>query len=100
MLIETFKKDIKESDQGNCQRCVIACAINRVLPEGYFASVSNDEYDICRRYGENEWEYNTVVTDVKLPLQVQRYIKRFDQKRTSIKPTVFNIQVPKVAELP
>lgn len=97
MLVEIFKSDIKHGDQGNCQQCVVARAINRVLPEGHVASVVGPYYDI-RETRKNEYGTFTVTVlrDVPLPREVKRYVSRFDKNKKSVLPTVFNITVPEL----
>lgn len=100
MRVEIFKSDIKHGDQSVCQTCVVARAINRVLPEGYISSVRGLKYDIQKVLTTSFGDfYESVKYDLPLPSEVRNYIRRFDKNKKSVLPTVFNITVPELPAL-
>lgn len=98
MRVEVFKTDICHGEQNECKTCVVARAINRKLPEGYFSIVTNDNYDIGKKRALGldvpYWDYDVVVKRVPLNRTVGNYIRRFDKNRKSVCPTVLDIEIP------
>lgn len=63
LLILVTKQDFQSPYRSECQKCAIAQAINRSLPEGYYSSVGYDHVTIHKTDDETKSLYNIPLSE-------------------------------------